>query len=247
MKSLKTQKIARVRRRIILLLVAVLLISPLGSISAQASDYPLFFPDEYYIEKNVGQKINLKYDIYPVYKNERISIDIYDHSGKWVAGIERDFYNEYDTPFSYSVSWNTKGSEAGEYLVVASMEFYTYYTWYECPTSQKTYITLNETRPAKQAVKSAKAQKGKKLNVAWKKDSKANGYQLQYCMDRKFKKGAKSVIVKTNKTTSKTVTKLKKGKRYYVRVRSYKNIKKNGKSQKLYGEWSSVKRSAAIK
>ena len=45
---------------------------------------------------------------------------------------------------------------------------------------------------------------------------------------------------------AKTVSKLTVGKRYYVRVRSYKSVKVNGKTQKLYGTWSSAKRSGRI-
>ena len=48
-------------------------------------------------------------------------------------------------------------------------------------------------------------------------------------------------------TTSATMKKLKKGKKYNVRVRAYKVVNVNGKSQKLYGEWSKVKTSSKVK
>ncbi len=104
-----------------------------------------------------------------------------------------------------------------------------------------------EVMPAKQKVKSVKAQKGKKLKISWKKDTKASGYQLQYSMDKKFKKAKKTVTIAKNRTASKITPKLKTGKRYYVRVRSYKNARKNGGTQRLYGAWSSVKRSGKVK
>ncbi|MGI6736537.1 MAG: fibronectin type III domain-containing protein [Anaerovoracaceae bacterium] len=50
-------------------------------------------------------------------------------------------------------------------------------------------------------------------------------------------KGVKKATVKSWKTTSGTFTKLKKGKKYYVRVRAYK--KASGKT--IYGSWSSKK------
>ena len=53
--------------------------------------------------------------------------------------------------------------------------------------------------------------------------------------------GAKTVNIGKNKTTSATVKKLKKGKKYYVRIRTYKTVKINGKSVKLYSSWSKVK------
>lgn len=76
----------------------------------------------------------------------------------------------------------------------------------------------------------------KKFTVQWKKDKKADGYQVQYSTDKKFKKNVTSVNV-SKKTTKATVKKLKKGKTYRVRIRSYKKI--DGK--KRYSGWSKVK------
>lgn len=101
--------------------------------------------------------------------------------------------------------------------------------------------------PAKQTLKSLKAVKGRKLTVTWKKDTRATGYQIQYSTDKNFKKRVKTATVSKYKTVSKTITKLTKGKRYYVRVRSYKSAKVSGKTQKLYGAWSGAKRSGSIK
>ncbi len=100
--------------------------------------------------------------------------------------------------------------------------------------------------PQKQAIKSLKPIKGKKLTVAWKKDTRATGYQIQYSKDKNFKKSVLTVTVGKNKTVSKTIPKLAKGKRYYVRVCAYKTVKLNGKSQKLLGAWSTIKRSGNI-
>ncbi len=101
--------------------------------------------------------------------------------------------------------------------------------------------------PARQTLKSLKAKKGKKLTVSWKKDKRATGYQIQYSTNKKFKKGVKTApLVKNCKTVSKTISKLKAGKKYYVRARSYKKVKVNGKNSILYGAWSKGKRSPAI-
>ena len=113
-------------------------------------------------------------------------------------------------------------------------------------SAESVKITV-EVSPKKQIVKSLKTAKGKKLKVSWKKDKQATGYQIQYSTDKKFKKGTKTANINKNKIISKTVSKLKAGKKYYVRVRSYKNAKINGKSKKLYGAWSSGKRSGSIK
>lgn len=89
--------------------------------------------------------------------------------------------------------------------------------------------------PKKPEMKKLTAGK-KKFTVQWKKDKKADGYQVQYSTDKKFKKNVKSVNV-SKKSTKVTVKKLKKRKTYRVRVRSYKKI--NGK--KYYSGWGKVK------
>ncbi len=89
--------------------------------------------------------------------------------------------------------------------------------------------------PKKPEMKKLTAGK-KKFTIQWKKDKKADGYQVQYSTDKKFKKNVKSVNV-SKKSTKATVKKLKKGKTYRVRVRSYKKI--NGK--KYYSGWGKVK------
>ena len=89
--------------------------------------------------------------------------------------------------------------------------------------------------PKKPEMKKLTAGK-KKFTVQWKKDKKADGYQVQYSTDKKFKKNVKSVNV-SKKSTKATVKKLKKRKTYRVRVRSHKKI--NGK--KYYSGWGKVK------
>ena len=75
------------------------------------------------------------------------------------------------------------------------------------------------------------------IRVKWKKQTlKTSGYQLQYATNKSFKK-AKKLTVKGNKNTTKTVKKLKRGKKYYVRVRTYKTV--DGK--KYYSKWSKAK------
>lgn len=89
--------------------------------------------------------------------------------------------------------------------------------------------------PKKPEMKKLTAGK-KKFTVQWKKDKKADGYQVQYSTDKKFKKNVKSVNV-SKKSTKATVKKLKKGKTYWVRMHSYKKI--NGKE--YYSGWGKVK------
>ena len=79
-----------------------------------------------------------------------------------------------------------------------------------------------------------KNKKGRKLVVRWNAVKDVKGYQLQYALNKKFKK-KKSIQTKKTKYT---IKKLKKKKTYYIRVRAYKM---NGK-KKVYGKWSKVKK-----
>ncbi|MCM1115806.1 MAG: fibronectin type III domain-containing protein [Clostridium sp.] len=78
----------------------------------------------------------------------------------------------------------------------------------------------------------------KKFTVKWKKYTiQTTGYQIQYSTDKNFKKNNKTVTVSSNKTTSKTISKLSGKKKYYVRIRTYKTVS----GTKYYSSWSSAK------
>ena len=90
---------------------------------------------------------------------------------------------------------------------------------------------LAESMPTT-TITSVKAQ-NKAFTVKWKKKSSITGYQIQYSTNSKFKKENKSIKIKSAKTGSKKITKLKAAKKYYVRIRTYKG--------KKYSKWSKVK------
>lgn len=85
-------------------------------------------------------------------------------------------------------------------------------------------------------VKTTKNTRGRKLKVTWSKKTDVNGYQVQVATNSKFTKNKKSKTVTA--VTSASFSKLKKNKKYYVRVRSYV-IGQNGK--KYYSSWSKAK------
>ena len=80
----------------------------------------------------------------------------------------------------------------------------------------------------------------KAITVKWKRQtakvgsSHISGYQVQLATDKKFTKNKKTVKVKNYKSTSKKITGLKGGKKYYVRVRTYKVLK----GKLYYSSWS---------
>ena len=88
------------------------------------------------------------------------------------------------------------------------------------------------TAPAKGKVTKLTAGK-KKLTVKWNKLKNIKGYELQYAADKKFTKGLTVVKIKAKKK-SYTIKKLAGGKKYYVRIRGYRNIK----GGVIYGKWS---------
>ena len=76
------------------------------------------------------------------------------------------------------------------------------------------------------------------FTVKWKKKTKITGYQIQYSTSSKFSmKNTKTVKIKKAKTASKKITDLKSSKKYYVRIRTYKIVKK----KKSYSSWSKKK------
>ena len=84
----------------------------------------------------------------------------------------------------------------------------------------------------------------KKFTVKWKKAKKSesvSGYQIQYSTDKKFKKNVKTKKC-AKKKNSLTVSKLKAKKKYYVRMRKFRNVKKDGKKSRIYGSWSKVRK-----
>lgn len=97
------------------------------------------------------------------------------------------------------------------------------------------FSEIKSCAPKNTSKVTAKAKKGKKVKVTWKKVSAANGYEIY----RATKKNGKYKKVKTitkKKTVSFTDKSLKKGKRYYYKVRAYRLIR----GKKVYGPYSEI-------
>lgn len=124
---------------------------------------------------------------------------------------------------------------------------YTFAGWYTS-TSFKTKwnfsnkVTKNMTLYAKwkkvtvgkASIKKLSNVSGGKIKVTIKKASGAKGYQIRYATTAKMK----SYKNTTTTSSTKTLTKLTKGKKYYIKIRAYKLDSKKGK---VYGAWSKVK------
>lgn len=75
-----------------------------------------------------------------------------------------------------------------------------------------------------------------KAKVTWKKLSSVDGYTIAYSANKNFSSAKTKTAGSLTKTA--TISKLKKGKTYYFRVRAYKNV--NGST--FYGSWSNTKK-----
>ncbi|MCM1569768.1 MAG: Ig-like domain-containing protein [Roseburia sp.] len=89
----------------------------------------------------------------------------------------------------------------------------------------------------KPTIKSVKNSAAKALQVKMNKVSGAKGYEISYSLAKDFAESKTKVVTTTS--TSKKLTKLTKGKTYYVRVRAYKL---NSLGRKVYSSYSTVKK-----
>ena len=100
-------------------------------------------------------------------------------------------------------------------------------------TTKKIAVTVNPTKTALSSVSSPSAGK---MTVKWKKNAVGTGYQIQYSTSSKFT-SPKAVTIANNSTLTRTIGNLAKGKKYYVRIRTYKTVG----STKFYSGWSAAK------
>ena len=96
--------------------------------------------------------------------------------------------------------------------------------------------TVTITVPSKTTLSSVSSPSAGKMKVTWKKNTAVTGYQIQYSLKSSFA-SPKTVTVSKNTQTSTTISSLTKGKKYYVRIRSFKTV--SGK--KYYSAWSASK------
>ena len=166
-------------------------------------------------------------------KSVSLSADVYTYNGKTKTPAVKVKTSKGNLLSSgnYTVSYSGGRKNVGQYKVKV-----TFKGNYSGSITKTFHIN-----PKKTTLSGVKAGK-KKMTVKWKKQSKqVTGYQVQYSVNKKFKKGVKTSTIKKYKTTSASIGKLKAKKKYYVRVRTYKTVKINGKSTKLYSDWSKAK------
>lgn len=147
-------------------------------------------------------------------KAQKPSVSVKDASGKKIASS------------NYKVTYASGCKNVGSYTVKI-----TFRGNYTGTIYQK--FTIN---PKGSTISSLSARSGA-FTVKWKKQFvQTTGYQIQYSVRSSFK-NAKTVTVSSAKTVSRTISRLGKKKKYYVRIRTYKT---SGKT-KYYSAWSKAK------
>lgn len=147
--------------------------------------------------------------------------------------VAKDSANKTIAASNYTVSYsNSNSKKPGTYTATVKFNGKNY-----TGTKKLTY-KINAKAPAKTTVKLSKAKKTS-LKASWSKVANATSYEVQYGTSKSFK-GAKTVKV-SSKSSSKILTKLKKNKKYYVRVRAVRTVKVDNKNTTLRASWSSAK------
>lgn len=170
---------------------------------------------------------------YTKIKSVSVSTRKYTYNGKVKKPrvIVKDAKGKTVSSKYYTVKYPSGRKNVGRYDISVKMKGYPYYGSYKT----KFYIM-----PTGTSVKSVSGSR-KALTVKWKKKkAQVTGYQIQYSTAKNFKR-AKTVTVGKKSTTSKKIKKLKAKKKYYVRVRTYKKAKVNGKTKTFYSGWSKAK------
>lgn len=174
-------------------------------------------------------KKTLSTKIIPKISSVKLSSNTFTYNGKTIkpSVIVKDSKGKKINNSNYTVAYSKGLKNVGNYKV--TIKFKGNYSG----TVNKTFTII----PKSTTLTNLSSSK-KKVKVKWKKQvSQTNGYQLQYSLNSNFK-SAKFLNVTSNKATSKSISNLKSKKKYYVRIRTYKNVKVNGKSRKLYSTWS---------
>ena len=130
----------------------------------------------------------------------------------------------------YTVSYSSGRKNVGRYAVKIKLK------GNYSGTVTKTFDIV----PKGTSIKKISASK-KGFKVYWKAQKKnTTGYEIQYSTAKSFK-NAKTVKVSKTSATSQSIAKLSGKKKYFVRVRTYKTVKFNGKKCKVCSSWSTPK------
>lgn len=87
--------------------------------------------------------------------------------------------------------------------------------------------------PGKVYIATISSKKKNQVTISYNKDKLADGYEVVYATNNKFTKNKKVKLIKDSSTKTTTMTGLKTGQYYYLKVRAYYN----SASGKIYGDY----------
>ncbi len=167
-------------------------------------------------------------------ENKRVTVTFDANGGKKLSIKKKTV--EYGTKFGSLPTVQKKGySFAGWYTAKKGGSKVTSTTTSTLTKNTVLYAHWQKVTIGKTTLKSLSSKAGKVV-AKYSNKKKVTGYQIVVCRNKKFGKGTKSY---TTSKTSKTITRLKKGGTFYVRVRAYKV---DSTKKKVYGAWSIVKK-----
>ncbi|MCI8956898.1 MAG: glycoside hydrolase family 16 protein [Eubacterium sp.] len=158
------------------------------------------------------------------------------------SDYEQMWKGEFDHPFFFILNCAIGGNAAGpvsekDWTLVTDTATKKVYEDYFYIDYVRVYRQKEkENKISKVSLKSARNIKGKRVKLTWKKVKNISTYEIIYASNKKFTKNKKTVKVKSSKN-SKIITRLKKKKTYYFKVRAYRIT--SGK--KVSGAWSKIK------
>lgn len=153
------------------------------------------------------------------------------------------YLEKYDDRPPYIIKSMTAGvkggslKKIGKYKIVQNV-------WYNHPeTGDDAYsYAIFTVTPVCGKVRRVSSKKSGEAQISVMKDAQSSGYQIQIARDSKFKKSKKTINTKNLRATIKG---LSSGKKYYVRVRNYKEVKTyyldTAVPENIYGKWSKTR------
>lgn len=161
---------------------------------------------------------------------------VYDGKAKKPKIVVKDETGKTISSNYYNVSYPKGRKQPGIYQVKVTMK----------NGYKGTYKRSFQICPRQVSVKKAEKQEGG-FKFSWKKPRSSEnitGYEIEYSTSRKFsKKVTVSKLLKKSKTAYQ-VKNLKKGKKYYIRIRAYKKVSGSGKKA-VFSKWSKTKMATA--
>lgn len=177
-----------------------------------------------HLQTDTNREIPRVYELYLKQSN-------YSYTGKVITPVvvakDWDGY-AFIKDEDYTVGYASGRKNVGSYTVTVKGKTRFNYT-------KKLTFTIN---PKGTAISKLSAAKNAFTVKVKKQTTQTTGYEVAYSTDKNFKKSAtKNKAITRSKTTSKKIKGLKKRKKYYVKVRTYKTVK----GKKYYSSWSAVK------